>query len=291
MRLRIRGCGVSTLAVVCLLLLACVWSGSAAQERSLPANPQVGERFRDCAACPEMIVVPAGSFLMGSPPDEEGRYGDEGPQHAVTIAQPFAAGVYEVTFAEFDACLADADSGCVRWPSASGWGRGRRPVVDVNWADARSYAEWLSERTGERYRLLSEAEWEYAARAGTTTPFHTGATISTDDANYRRRDGTARGRTLPVGSFDANAFGLHDMHGNVWEWVQDCWHNGYAGAPKDGSAWELPVGADRECSVRVLRGGTWDEGPWLLRSAYRGRAQAEIRASQAGFRVARTLAR
>ena len=291
MKLRVRGRGVSTLAVVCLLLLACVWSCSAAQERSLSAGPQVGERFRDCAVCPEMIVVPAGSFLMGSPPDEEGRYGDGGPQHAVTIAQPFAAGVYEVTFAEFDACLADADSGCVRWPSASGWGRGRRPVVDVNWADARSYAEWLSERTGERYRLLSEAEWEYAARAGTTTPFHTGATISTDDANYRRRDGTARGRTLPVGSFDANAFGLHDMHGNVWEWVQDCWHNGYAGAPKDGSAWELPVGADRECSVRVLRGGTWDEGPWLLRSAYRGRAQAEIRASQAGFRVARTLAR
>lgn len=282
------GRGMSTLAVVCLLLLACVWRCSAAQERSLPANPRVGERFRDCAVCPEMIVVPAGSFLMGSPPDEEGRYGDEGPQHAVTIAQPFAVGVYEVTFAEFDACLADADSRCVHWPVSS-WERGRRAVVNVNWADARSYAEWLSERTGERYRLLSEAEWEYAARAGTTTPFHTGATISREDANYRRRDGTSRGEAL-VGLYDANAFGLHDMHGNVWEWVQDCWHDGYAGAPTDGSAWEL-VGADGECSVRVLRGGTWDEGPWLLRSAYRGRAQAEIRARQAGFRVARTLVR
>ena len=278
------------LAVACLALCAC----------SVLAEPlagfQIGERFRDCAECPEMIVVPAGSYSRGAPLDQLGS-DRERPVYTVTIPQPFAVGVYEVTLAEYDACVAVAGSCCVRRPDDQGWGRGQRPVIDVNWAEARSYVEWLSEHTGESYRLLSEAEWEYAARAGTTTPFHTGATISTDEANYHGlhtfgdgRKGVFRGRTLPVGLFDANAFGLHDMHGNVWEWVQDCWHDSYAGAPRDGTAWRWAKGNDDECPVRVLRGGTWNGEPLLMRSAYRGLAQCDVRSNLAGFRVARTIA-
>ena len=157
-------------------------------------------------------------------------------------------------------------------PPIEGWGRGRRPVMNVSWEDARSYVRWLSRKTGKRYRLLSEAEWEYAARAGTTEPFHTGSTISTDQANYNGdyiygsgRKGVDRGRTVPVGSFPSNSFGLHDVHGNVSEWIEDCVHGNYSGAPSDGTAW--PAGG--ECGKRVLRGGSWDYVPRYLRSAFR----------------------
>ena len=158
-------------------------------------------------------------------------------------------------------------------PDDRGWGRGNRPVINVSWEDAQRYVTWLTRRTGEAYRLLSESEWEYAARAGTTTPFHFGRTISTDQANYdgdyrygTGRKGRDRKKTVPVGSFAANRFGLHDVHGNVWEWVQDCWNPSYHGAPRDGRAWER-----RDCSQRVLRGGSWLNEPWLLRSAIRNR--------------------
>ena len=248
--------------------------------------PQPGDMFRDCDNCPEMVVVPAGSFMMGSPESEEGRSDDEGPVHQVTFEQPFAVGKYEVTFAEWEACV--AGGGCNGYrPNDNGWGRGRQPVTNVSWKDAQAYVRWLSEQTGKAYRLLSEAEWEYVARAGTTTPFHFGTTISTEQANYNGRfqkEGEYRKKTVPVGSFAPNVFGLHDMHGNVWEWTQDCWHDGYAGAPSNGEAWE-----SGDCSVRVLRGGSWFDRPWGLRSASRFGNTAGDRDDDVGVRLTRTL--
>ena len=262
--------------------------GALARKR---AALRTGKVFRDCPECPEMVVVPAGSFMMGSPAHEEGRAQDEGPVHRVTIGEPFAVGVYEVTFEEWDACV--SGGGCNRYrPDDEGWGRGRRPVVNVSWEDAKSYVDWLSMKTQQEYRLLSESEWEYVARAGTTTPFHHGATISTEQANYygdstygSGRKGVVRWKTVPVGSFPANGFALHDVHGNVWEWVEDCWHRRYRGAPADGSAWIH--GGD--CSLRVLRGGSWFGIPSNLRSAFRGRLVPGDRYVRGGFRVARTL--
>ena len=250
-----------------------------------------GKAFRSCEACPEMVVVPAGSFTMGSPASEEGHGNDEGPQRRVTISQPFAVGRYEVTFSEWDACVSAGGCNGHR-PDDEGWGRGRRPVMNVSWNDAKSYVAWLSRKTGKRYRLLTEAEWEYAARAGTTGPFHFGNTISTDQANYDGnytygpgRKGVDREKTVPVGSFPANRFGLHDMHGNVWEWVEDCRHDSYTGAPSDGSAWTT----GGECSRRVLRGGSWDDFPRNLRSAVRFRYVTGNPYDDLGFRVARTF--
>ena len=254
------------------------------------ATLQPGARFRECAECPEMVVLPAASFAMGSPPEEEGRYADEGPPRTVTIAEWFAAGVFEVTFAQWDACM--AAGGCAGTPPAdAGWGRGQRPVIHVSRADAEAYLAWLAEKTGGGYRLPSEAEWEFLARAGTTTPFHTGRTIVPAQANY---DGTAaygdgvrgafRQRTLPAGSFRANAFGLHDVHGNVWEWVADCWNGSYAGAPTDGSAWR-----DGDCDKRVQRGGSWGNAPKDARAAVRNWRPAGHRDANSGFRVVREI--
>ena len=244
-------------------------------------GPTEGEVFRDCDGtwCPEMVVVPAGSFMMGSPSGEKGRDADEGPVHGVRISEPFAVGVYEVTFEEWEACR--RGGGCSHDPDDKGWGRGRRPVINVSWQDAQAYVRWLSRVTGKAYRLLSESEWEYVARAGTTGPFHFGSTITTEQANY----GFNRGRTAPVGSFPANAFGLHDVHGNVMERVEDCWHASYRGAPGDGSAWTR----GGNCDARVLRGGSWYYGPQYLRSANRYELTAANRFSFAGFRAARTL--
>ena len=207
-----------------------------------------------------MVVVPTGSFMMGSSSSEKGRDSDEGPQHRVRIAQPFAVGVYEVTFAEWDACV--SAGGCNGYgPADRGWGRGQRPVIYVSWNDAQAYVKWLSNKTGKRYRLLSEAEWEYVARAGTETPFHFGMTISKNQANYNRNYGA---QTMEAGSFPSNGYGLHDVHGNVDEWVQDCWNDSYSGAPTDGSAW-----TSGDCSGRVLRGGSWDSEHRNLHSADR----------------------
>ena len=262
-----------------------------ASARPDPSRPVrgAGEVFRDCDTCPEMVVIPAGTFRMGSPASEEGRFADEGPQHQVTV-RSFALGVTEVTFDEWEACVRGGGCGGYR-PRDQGWGRRARPVINVSWEDAQAYVSWLSAETGVAYRLPSESEWEYAARAGTTTPFHTGATISTDQANYdgdyvygSGRRGTYRERTTPVGTFVPNAFGLSDVHGNVWEWVEDCWHNSYRGAPSDGTAWTVG-GACR----RVLRGGSWSSSPRYLRSANRDSHPAGRRLIRAGFRVARTL--
>ena len=248
-------------------------------------QPEVGQRFRDCPECPDMVAVPSGTFRMGAPESEEGYYDDERPVHTVSV-RSFAVGIYEVTFAEWAACAAAGGCGGRRPDDFLGRGRAHHPVVYVSWEDAQLYVLWLSVRTGERYRLLSESEWEYAARAGTTGPFHTGATITTDEANFdgRYSGGLFWGRTLEAGSFPANGFGLHDVHGNVWEWVQDCWNSSYEGAPVDGSAWE-----SGNCSYRVLRGGDWRCRPRLLRSASRNRNGTGVRRSYFGFRVARTL--
>jgi len=199
---------------------------SPALERALKAR----DIFKECEACPEMIVIPAGTFTMGSPESEAGRNRDEGPQRSVTIARPLGVGRFAVTFEQWDACV--ADSGCTAYrPSDEGWGRGRQPVVNVSWNDARAYVAWLARKTGKIYRLLSEAEREYVTRAGTTTPFWWGNSISTSQANYDGNSayaggprGEYRGRALPVESFDANPWGLHQVHGNVWEWVEDCWN-------------------------------------------------------------------
>ena len=249
-----------------------------------------GRKFRDCEDCPEMVVVSAGSFEMGSPSWEKWRGDDEGPVHRVRIREPFAVGVHEVTFREWDACR--RAGGCSHNPDDEGWGRRDRPVIDVSWVDAKEYVRWLSRETGEDYRLLSEAEWEYAARAGTMTPFHFGATLSPEQANYdgnytygSGRKGRFRKRTEPVGSFPPNAFRLHDVHGNVREWVEDCWHGSYRGAPSNGRAWT----SGGDCGKRVLRGGSWSSEPEFLRSAYRSRYVSGIRNINVGFRVARTL--
>jgi formylglycine-generating enzyme required for sulfatase activity len=241
------------------------------------AYPEPGAVFRDCAECPEMVVLPGGTFLMGSPPDEEGRYADEGPRHQVRVA-PLALGKHEVTFAEWDACV--AAGGCAHTPEDAGWGRGRRPVIDVSWENAQQYVAWLSRKTGEAYRLPTEAEWEYAARAGTTTRYWWGNNITPEDANY----GSRVGKTTEVGSYPANPWGLHDMAGNVWEWVADRWHESYEGAPADGSAW-----VEGGSSGRVVRGGSWGLEPGSLRSANRLRSEPVIRFHALGFRVARAL--
>ena len=255
-----------------------------------PDEAPPGTRFRDCAECPELVVVPSGSYMMGSLSGESGRSDTEGPVHRVRIGRAFAVGVYEVMFAEWDACV--SGGGCYGYrPDDEGWGRGRRPVINVSWEDAQGYVRWLSIKTGQEYRLLSESEWEYVARGGTTGPFHTGSTISPSQANYdgRYTYGSGRrgryiGKTVKVGSYPPNRFGLHDVHGNVWEWVEDCWNESYAGAPTDGSAWE-----SGNCAARVLRGGSWGSGPWSLRSAFRNWSTSGNRVIDVGFRVARTL--
>ena len=246
-----------------------------------------GDTFRECANandCPEMVVVPAGDFMMGSPTDEEGLTNSGSPQYKVTIAASFAVSKFEVRFDEWDTCAAYGD--CDPQILDSGFGRGRKPVINVSWYDAQRYAAWLSKMTGKPYRLLSEAEWEYAARAGTKTSYSWGDEIGKGKANClgcgSEWDGN---QTAPVGSFAANAFGLHDMHGNVSEWVEDCYHANYTGAPADGSAWT----AGGDCSSRILRGGGWDNSPVNLRSASRGRGTTFIQSNSLGFRVARTL--
>ncbi len=264
-----------------LYILLIAGSGTAAAQSA-------GAVFRDCPQCPEMVVIPAGSFFMGSPKDEPGYDPTEGPVHRVKIAQSFALGKYAVTFDEWDACVAGGGCNGFR-PGDQGWGRGRRPVINVSWNDAQAYVQWLSKKSGKSYRLPSEAEWEYAARAGTNTPFYTGQTITTDQANfasdYNGDKKEFRGMTLPVGSFPPNPFGLYDMAGNVSQWVEDRWHGDYQGAPGDGSGWTTGDGN----SARVRRGGSWNFVSNSLRSAERDKDSPDCRDDIFTFRVARIL--
>lgn len=256
---------------------------AAAQQQAL----KPGDTFKECAhQCPEMIVVPAGSFTMGSPPTEKDRYASEGPQHTVTINYEFAVSKYAVTFDEWDACVSAAR--CAGYvPSDAGWGRGRRPLISVSWEDAQQYTSWLSSMTGKTYRLLSEAEYEYVARAGSMSVYPWGDDIGKNNANcYGCESRWSNKRTAPVGSFAPNRFGLYDAVGNVWQWVEDCWHADYRGAPSDGSAWI----AGGDCTNRVFRGGNWYNTPSELRSARRARLTSDHRGYGLGFRVVRTLA-
>jgi formylglycine-generating enzyme required for sulfatase activity len=269
-----------------------VWPGvlSAVQERGL--NP--GDAFTDClTGCPEMIVVPAGSFTMGSPETErktrDERHG-EVPQHSVTIAKPFAVSEFELTFADWDTCV--VAGGCNGYkPLDEGWGRGHRPLVGVNWEDAQQYVAWLCAVTGKSYRLLSEAEYEYATRAGTQTAYPWGKTIKLNGAAMANCNGCGDQwggyQPAPVGSFAPNRFGLYDMVGNVWEWTEDCWHSYYYRAPTDGSPWMK--GEDGNCDGHVLRGGSWNNSPDDIRSAHRTGNSSGDRNGTLGFRIARTL--
>ena len=249
---------------------------------------RAGEVFAECEGCPEMVVIPAGRFRMGSPIDEPGSEDNERPVHEVRVPR-FAMGRTEVTFDQWAVCV--EDGGCDFVPPDQEWGRGSRPVINVSWADALGYLRWLSRRTGHRYRLPTEAEWEYAARSGTTTRFHTGDCITSEQANFDGRrpaagcpESAARRRTLPVASFPPNAFGLFDMAGNVREWTRDCWNDDYRDAPTDGSAWLAG-----DCSRPVLRGGSWQRTERAVRSANRTRPSGAFTDGQTGFRPARDL--
>ncbi len=273
-------------AVVFLLAALRIASGQAGGRRP-------GEVFQDCSVCPQMIVVPAGRFMMGSPESEKYRHDEEGPVREVTIPRAFAVGVYEVTNGEFRECVNEGSCGS----SFSFVGTRRHALYSRSWDTAQLYVQWLSARTGAEYRLLSEAEWEYAARAGTTTRYSFGDDIAPGDANYDGRlyhyldndyiEGWRNDykRYPTVGSYAPNGFGLYDMHGGVAEWVQDCWNDNYAGAPNDGSAWEAG-----DCRRRVIRGGSALDSPMELRSAARSWFQPGRRNDLIALRVARTLA-
>ena len=268
--------------VALVVVLTAPWRGSVSDEERAPADEAAGRQALPDAVEPAMVVVPAGTFRMGCVSGRSCQR-DERPVREVRVAS-FVLSKYEVTFEEYDRFAAATGRSL---PDDEGWGRGRRPVINVSWNDAAAYAAWLSDQTGARYRLPSEAEWEYAARAGTTTAYGWGNEIGYNRAHCdgcgSRRDG---GQTVPAGSFDPNSWGLHDMAGNVWEWVADCWHDSYAGAPRDGTAWT----GGGDCRRRVLRGGSWINHPVNLRSANRVGIAAGLRLVSSGFRVARTLA-
>lgn len=293
----------------------------------LAAKP--GVTFRDCAECPEMIVIPKGTFLMGSPPTEVGRNENEGPQHKVSVRR-FAAGIYPVTRAEYAAFVRETrrpqDGGCTVWrtgmpadekdalfkDSSKDWSNpgfkqtDRDPAVCVSWDDAQAYVRWLNGKLcgsqkittcpkgAGRYRLLTEAEWQYSARGGTTTPYYWGDRVTHDNANYgmekcppcgpKIQDRDLWDYTSPVGSFAFNRFGLFDLVGNAYQWVEDCWNDNYVGAPSDGSAW-----ATGKCNVRVSPGSDWMEDGSFLRVAHRDLGATDERNQFTGLRVAKTL--
>lgn len=257
------------------------WLATGGSRAKLPTPPADLEVFRDCADCPEMVVVPPGEFPMGSSPDAPGHQPSEGPQRSVTFEKPFAIGRYEVTFAQWDGCV--AAGGCTHEPNDRDWGRGNRPVIYVSWQDAHEYTAWLSERTGHTYRLPSEAEWEYAARAGATGDYWWGE-HPIEGLAVCMDCGPNGDVTAPVGSFPPNPFGLYDVHGNVWEWTEDCWNGTYAGAPSDGRPW-----LTGECDKRVVRGGAWGRPSDELRLAHREGDDLSLRSGKRGFRVVREL--
>jgi formylglycine-generating enzyme required for sulfatase activity len=248
------------------------------------------DSFRECNLCPEMVVMPSGKFIMGSPENEPDRRANEGPQQEVAFTRRFAVGRFSVTFEEWDTC--EADGGCNGYkPSDQGWGRGRRPVIGVSWNDAKAYVTWLSAKTGKEYRLPSDAEREYFTRAGTSTPFWWGSPISPEQANYNGNfvydggpKGQYRGKTVPVETFAPNPWGLFQVHGNVFEWVEDCFDVSRLEPPTDGSA-----RTGIECTRRTLRGGSWYSGPAYLRSASRYGGLTDTRNFSRGFRAVRTL--
>jgi formylglycine-generating enzyme required for sulfatase activity len=257
-----------------------------AQTQPAPAAPPPAPRaagsnaaateIKDCATCPPLVSLPAGPFTMGSNSGDP----SEKPPHRVTIATPFAIGKYEVTIEQWNACV--EAGGCSK-AGADAKGAPNTPVRDVSWDDAQQYVKWLSKLSGKSYRLPTEAEWEYAARGGTTTRFWWGEKMESGKADCKDCGPPwTQSGPLAVGSFAANPFGLHDVNGSVWEWVEDCWHNSYKGAPANGHAWETP-----SCHERVIRGGSWREGASYMPSSTRFKYAASVRDGQNGFRVAR----
>lgn len=250
-----------------------------------------GITVKDCEDCPSLVVIDSGQFDMG-----DAQIANAIPVHRVTVLKTIAVGAYEVTFREWDACVAagycqgGGDSSNKLPAHDEGWGRGQNPVINVSWYDAHDYIFWLNLKTGQKYRLLSESEWEYVARAGTNSAYPWGTAVSHKNANYGNDEcceGQAAGRdewthTSPVGSFAANQYGLYDTQGNVWEWTQDCWHPRFEGAPTDTSPWQYDG-----CAERVVRGGAWIDGPEKIRSASRSKLTPESRGGYIGFRVAR----
>jgi formylglycine-generating enzyme required for sulfatase activity len=264
-----------TLGVLSLLMLPLTGCDEAPKyvQKETPTEP--GAVFKDCETCPEMVVIPAGSFKMG---DLSGKGdSDEKPVHEVKIGYSFAVGKYEVTQAEWEAVMG---------MNPSVFKGARRPVEEVNWNNAKAFVKKLSVQTGKEYRLLSESEWEYMARVGSTTKYPWGDEIDKSKAKYGVYAGPKSEKsTVKVGTYSANAFGVYDTAGNVWEWVEDCYHKNYKDAPSDGSAWT----AGGDCEFRVLRGGSWFNGPRNLRSAIRSGGYAALRSGNYGFRIARTL--
>lgn len=281
--------------LICLSAGAALAAGAAAAERQAPPPlmaqappgaapvladgpeiPEPGEIFRDCDACPEMVVVPAGEFRMGSSATAYER-----PEHRVTIASPFAVGRREITFDDWDLC---APAACKYRPNDRGWGRGSHPVIDVSWNDAHAFIAWLSQKTGKKYRLLSESEWEYVARAGTSSPFWWGRAAASGAANCQDCSSAPLRQTLPAGSLRPNPFGLFDVAGNAAEWVEDCWNDTYRGAPADGAAWIAG-----QCTQRGIRGGSFASGTNIVRSSARFKYDQDVRYYTNGFRIARDL--
>ncbi len=272
---------ILALAICCVLL----FSIKVNAERSYKA----GDIFKDCEHCPSMVVVPAGSFMMGSTSSETGRKYNELPYHKVRIRKPFAVGRFELTFSEYDMCV--QLKGCPYAIPDEGWGRGQKPAINLSWNYAKSYVKWLSGVTGKPYRLLSESEWEYVARAGSDTAFWWGNSISSWQANYNGNfvynggeKGISRGRPVKVNEFQPNPWGLYNMHGNVHEWVEDCYHKNYYNAPRDGKP-----RIKKHCFRRVVRGGYWHAHPENIRSASRDWGNAGYKVETIGVRVARDL--
>lgn len=311
----------STGIILASLYLLCAPLHVQAEKNSIKvpvkkATIKAAKTFRDCSTCPRMVVVPAGKFVMGSPADENGREDDEGPEHQVNIAS-FALSATEITRAQFlrfakktkykagDTCWTMEEGGVKErqgdWRSLNYSQAVNSPIGCINWHDASAYANWMSKVTGKRYRLPTEAEWEYAARGKTSTARYWGNDPNAGCAYANVADQTAqkiiRGAsswsvhkcidgfvfTSPVGSFKPNAFGLYDMLGNVWEWTADSYHDSYVSAPADGRAWL----GDNE--MRVLRGGSWNNGPRNVRPAVRNSYEPERRFSFFGIRLARSI--
>lgn len=265
------------LALVAVPALAQTPAAPAAKPATKPA-PAAPKVFKDCDVCPEMVVLPKGAFIMGSDllPAEQ-------PKHPVFIKKPFAMSRFEITFDNWEACL--IEKGCTHNPHDHNWGRGRQPVMNIDFYMAEGYAKWLSQKTGHTYRLPTEAEWEYGARAGSTTAYWFGDNPDDGMINCRQCTGAVPGhRNAPVGQYKPNPFGLYDMHGNAYEWVSDCWIPHYKGAPRDGSA-----RTEGDCAIRVIRGGSWYYFSRQSRSSSRAKNAAAVKSYWLSFRVVREL--
>lgn len=261
---------------VSFLFVGVAFATSACAEGLAPARVA---GLQDCDTCPQLVIIPPGSFRMGN----DGPHKYERPAHTVTFDKAYAIGIYEVTFDEWRACF-DAGGCGTEMPDDHGWGKGTRPIMNITWADAAAYTKWLSEKTGATYRLPTEAEWEYAARADTQTEFWWGDEVGVGKANCRNCAPTISHQTEPVDSFAPNPWGLYNVHGNVWEWVQDCWNPNHEGAPGDGSA-----RLEGDCRQRVMRSGSWYYFSKNIRSAWRFKNDARVKSYGIGLRVVREL--